>query len=130
MGNKGQVLVFFVISIPLLLLIGALVIDVGVAYGKYSKINSINKMAIRYGLENIDKDNIKEEIIKLLYENDKDIEQYNLLITNQEVELEIHTSVDSILGKIIGIKSYKIESNYWGYLADEKIIIEKGYKNG
>ena len=130
MNNKGQVLVFFIISIPLFLMLSALVIDLGVTSYKRNKMDGINKMVIKYGLENIEKENIKEEMIDLLYKNDSQIDTYILKIEDNEITLKINKSVDSVFGKIMGIRIYNIESFYRGHFIDNKIVVEKGNKNG
>jgi hypothetical protein len=126
MNNRGQILVLFIIFVPLIISIAAMVIDLGHSYSNTSKLDSINKMVIKYGLENIDNDNVKEEMIDLIYKNDSSIDEYELIIKDNKITLEIKKSIDSVFGNIIGIKVYYLSSKYQGYRTDNKIVIEKG----
>lgn len=126
MNRKGQVLVFFVILIPLLIAVAAFAIDVGYAYYQSNKLHSINHMVIKYGLKHIGDSNVRAEMIDLLYKNDSDIDSYDLVIDGNKISLKINESVDSIFGKVIHIDFYYISSQYVGYIKNNKITIEKG----
>jgi hypothetical protein len=125
-NNKGQVLVFFVLLIPTLILIAAYVIDVGYSYYRSNELNNLNRMVIKYGLEHIDNSDVRSKMIDLMYKNDNSIDSYELTIENNIVTLKIKKSVESIFGKIANIKFYNLASNYRGYFKDGRIIIEKG----
>ncbi len=124
--NRGQVLVLFVILVPILLIIATFAIDVGNNYNNAIKLNNINKIVIKYGLDNIEKDNIKAEMVSLLYLNDSDIENYFLDIKDNQITLKITKNVNSIFGGIIGKNFYHLESNYVGYFLAGEMVIEKG----
>ncbi|MDD2489999.1 MAG: hypothetical protein PHY26_01945 [Bacilli bacterium] len=126
-NKKGQVLVLFIIFIPLILLLGTFVIDVGNNYSELNKLNNINKMIIDYGLRNIEKINIRGELIELLYQNDETIDEYKLDIKDNEIILTIKKHIDGILGSIINQKRYYIKSIYHGKLKNGEIKIEKGH---
>ena len=100
-NKKGQVLVLFIIFIPLILLLGTFVIDVGNNYSELNKLNNINKMIIDYGLRNIEKINIRGELIELLYQNDETIDEYKLDIKDKEIILTIKKHINVILFIII-----------------------------
>ena len=51
LNNKGQSLVLFIIFIPILLGIMALVIDLGNAISKKSEIDSVLELVLEYALE-------------------------------------------------------------------------------
>lgn len=126
MDRKGQVLVFFVILIPLLITLAAFTIDLGYAYYQSNKLNSINHMLIKYGLNHIDRSDVRTKMIDMLYKNDKSIDSYELSISDNKISLKINKTVDSIFGKIINIKFYYLSSKYSGYIQNNRIIIEKG----
>lgn len=126
MNKRGQVLVFFIIFIPILLGIVAFTVDMGYSLSESNKLNGINKMVTEYGLINIDKADIKQKMIDLIYSNDSNIDTFDLDIVNNEIFLNIKKSVDSIFGKVINIDFYNLSSTYKGYIKNGKRIIEKG----
>ncbi len=125
-SNKGQILVLFLVFVPILLAIATFVIDMGNSYNKSNRLNNVNKMVIKYGLKNINNENIREEMIDLLHKNDDQIDEYELNVNDGQITLAITKNVKSIFGGIIGSKFYKIESHYLGYISGNKITIEKG----
>ena len=58
MNNKGQVLVVFVILLPIFLLILGFVIDYGLLYSEKKNIDDSTHDALNYYLNNLDDSNI------------------------------------------------------------------------
>ena len=104
MNRNGQVLVFFVILIPIFLTIAAFAIDLGYNYYQSNALNNLNKMVIKYGMKHIENNNVRTKMIDLIYKNNHDIDEYTLLIENNKITLVMKESVDSIFGKVINIK--------------------------
>jgi len=125
MNKKGQVLVFFVILIPVLVTIAAFAIDMGYNFYQSNKLHSINHMVLKYGLEHISRSDVRTKMIDLLYKNDKDIDSYELKIEDNNITLMTKKTVDSIFGKAINIKFYYIEATYAGSITNNEITIEK-----
>lgn len=73
LNNKGQTLVIFVIFIPLFIGMMALVFDIGNVIYEHSEVESINKIIIDYGLDNMDDNNVIEEMRELAVINKKNI---------------------------------------------------------
>lgn len=128
-NEHGQTLSLFVLLLPLLIMIGAFLIDI--SYAKYNKrkLDSINKIAITYGLSNINSDP-KDNIINLIKENDKDIKEYNVDIDVEEksIKISLVKESNSFFGKILKKDLFKEESKYVGYIKDDKFIIERDKK--
>ena len=120
MNKKGQVLVFFIILIPIFLTIAAFAIDLGYNYYQSNVLNNLNKMAIKYGM------NVRTKMIDLIYKNNRNIDEYTLLIENNKITLVMEESIDSIFGKVINIKTYYLTSKYRAYYKNDVLIIEKG----
>lgn len=128
-NEHGQTLSLFVLLLPLLIMIGAFLIDI--SYAKYNKrkLDSINKIAITYGLSNINSDP-KDNIINLIKENDKDIKEYNVDIDveKKSIKISLVKESNSFFGKILKKDLFKEESKYLGYIKDDKFIIERDKK--
>ena len=121
MNNKGQSLVLFILFIPILLGIIVLVIDVGRTIEEKNSINNKIELVIEYGLE----DNLTtEELTKLLEYNLSDCEN-TLNINNSVIEINSKTYVKGIISNILNFKGFNIESQYRGFMKDNKKIIEK-----
>lgn len=125
MNNRGQILVFFIILIPVLVLIAAYSIDMAHVYYRSTKLNNLNRMVLEYGLDNIKDSDIKSRMEELLIKNDADLTSYSITIKDDKINISLNKKIDSIFGKIINIKSYQISSNYHGYIQNGKTKIEK-----
>lgn len=100
LNNKGQVLVLFVLLIPIMLLILVLVIDIGNLSYEKQALHNICKLGSEFYKEdkNIEK---LDNYIKL---NDKDIT--NIYVNNNELKLE--KEVKGILSHVVNIKMFDI----------------------
>ena len=125
LDNRGQSLVMFVVIVPLLLLVLAMVVDIGNLVNNKIEINSVNKLAISYGIDNIDKDNIENEAKDIINKNYKDIDDIKISIQDEKISIDLKCYSKSIFGNIIGTKGYLIESSYKAYMDSGKKRIEK-----
>jgi len=80
MNNKGQSLVVFVLVLPLIILIIAGIMEVGRLYLTKTEYENNIIETINFGLDNLDKDNVKEKMMTLLDENISGTK--NIQITN------------------------------------------------
>lgn len=126
MNRKGQILIFFVILVPLILTIAAFAIDISFNYYQSNKLHNISRMTINYGLKHINEPTIRSKMIDLIYKNDRDIDSYELTITKNKIHLKLKKTVNSVFGKIINIDFYYISANYTGTIDNSVITIEKG----
>lgn len=121
MNNKGQSLVLFVLLIPIILGSIVLVVDLGRTVVAKNSINNKIELVIEYGLE----DNLtSEELTKLLEYNLEDCEN-TLNIEDGVIEINSKTYVEGIISNIINFKGFSIESEYRGFIKNNKKIIEK-----
>lgn len=112
LNNKGQSLVLFICILPIILMIVLLVYDMGQLSSEKEKLNSINKIAIKYLKEN---NTTEEYLIKaenLIKKNDSSIEIIKLENLNNKVTISLNKEVLSTLGKLIKIFKYDIKSTY------------------
>ena len=122
LNNKGQSLVLFILIIPILLGIMALVIDVGNALNRKNEIENTIEYVINYGLE---KEIKEEKELKTLLNYNLDNCENTLRITENKIIVSTTAYVDGIFTKILNIKGFLIKSSYQGYLDGETKIIEK-----
>ena len=122
LNNKGQVLVMFVLLIPIFLLILVLVVDISNLYIKKDELNNINYLVI----DNIlDKGIDDLEIKNLILKNDKDIIINKISINNDVVEINLEKEYNGIFSHLVNMDIYNIKSNYKGYKKENKKIIER-----
>lgn len=126
LSNKGQSLVLFVVMLPIFIIMGVYLIDIGYAKYEDNKLNNVCVMIIKYGLNNID-NNPKNNMEELLKKNINDIEDYNILVDNNNkfIKFTVNKTSSSFLGNIIGKSGYKEKCSYNGYIKDNKILIER-----
>ena len=104
MNNKGQVLVIFVILLPILLMILGFVVDLGLLSIEKRKISNNTYDAVEYYLESNDKD----KTINLLNDN---LDGVDIKINDSEDYVEI-----------------TVKKNYKGLYKEEINITYKGRK--
>lgn len=124
-NTRGQVLVLFILLIPLLLLIGVFAIDYGNNYYELRKLNTLTKEALKYGLKNITNSEIREEIINYIYQNDQKIDDYQLVIKSNELSLTITKAASRIGSGVFATKPYYLKATYYGTIKEGKLLIEK-----
>lgn len=107
MNNKGQVLVLFIMILPVMVLGAACLIDSSYMLYQKNRLDNIN-----YDVLNSVKDKndlTEEEIIELISLNDINIVNDDIVIED-DITIENHLYVDSIFGKLIGFDEYKVSS--------------------
>ena len=122
-NNKGQMLVMFVIFVPIFIFLAGLLIDIGIAQNSKNRLNNTNITAIEYAL-----DNYNEVMIRnIILENDNSLLKENITISKDKeiVTIKLVKEVDGIFGGILGFFNYKIESIYEGkYINNEKRVVK------
>lgn len=124
MNNRhGQVLITFVLMIPLILLLMGAVIELGmISYNKI-RLNSITKSIIASCIENPEKNDIINLYSRNGIESDFDIS------TDDGLEISFNYQMDSFLGTIVGKDKYDIKVDIIGKKIGDKITYSKGLKN-
>lgn len=107
MNNKGQVLIFFILIIPLLLIGAAYITDnVYIAYHT-NQLNQINSLVIKdTEIQNLNPDTIEEYIKK----NDSTIEVEFVFVSSEKIEITLKKEIKSLFGSVIGKNSYTLTS--------------------
>jgi len=119
MNKHGQTLILFVILIPVILILLAVIVDTGYVYSKKVHVKEVTKQVIK---ECIDKDD--EEIKDLFLKNKIDIHHLKIIRKEEKVEIQNSLTVESIFGSIIGIKKYDIKIDIIGYQQNGKVLFE------
>lgn len=126
LNNRGQSLAIFVIFVPVFIMIGTFVVDVSFAKYNERRLDNLNKQVINYGLKHIDEEPY-DNMVDLIYQNDSDIDSYEININNEtkEISVTLSKSTKGFLGSIVGKEIYNEKSSLKGYIKDDKKIIEK-----
>lgn len=117
MNNKGQVLVLFVIILPIILLLLIMTIEVGDIYLDKEKTKNTIKEIIR---DNLKQEPNSEKINTLINQNIKDIEEKNIFISEDEIRIYISQNK-----KLLG-RNLKLEYKIKGIKENEIIKISEG----
>lgn len=120
--NKGQVLVMFLMFIPLLFMLMAIVVDIGLLYIEKRSIDNTIKYAIKESLRN---DRTTEEIKTIISENCENITKLEINKTKEMTEVEFKGYKNNVFSLIFKNTYYNIESNLIGSIKEEKIIIKR-----
>lgn len=107
MNNKGQILVTFLLLVPLLLLLGTYIVDLTYVSYHMNKLNEINDLVIN---ETNSKKLSVEQVNEYVKLNDNDINIASLNITTEKIEITLQKEIKSLFGKVIGKDSYVVTS--------------------
>lgn len=124
-NNKGQTLALFVIILPVLLLLLVLIIDIGKMIVLKIELNNISKIVLDYGIDNIDNENIKDELVNLVKLNKDDIDEIDIEIVNDRIYLELEDDEAGLFSGLINTTLFTIETNYVGYINNGEKRIER-----
>lgn len=114
MNNKGQTLIFFVVFLPVLLIIFMFIIDLSIMNYEKNKLDNIAKECLEYKLDGKSDD----KIIQLIQLNDNTI-KYEIY-TNKIILTKEYNPI------FLKIGSNEIKSVYTGYKLKNKEVIKKG----
>lgn len=106
-NNRGQVLVVFVILLPIFLIILTGLVDICILNIEVKKLNNNTHDAVEYYLDNIDDENVLDDTKALLNKNLKNID---IIINDNEDSINIkvvknYKSIYSVISKKENITS-------------------------
>ena len=122
MNDRGQALIFFVLLLPLLLLMLALSIDIGLNIYAKSKLDDLNENAIRYVLEYGSHKDVIDKVTNMIKQNDP-----NTQITislNDGVTITILKAPTKIFGSSL-MGDRNLISIYTGIKDNQEITIKR-----
>ena len=122
MNNKGQSLVTFILIMPILFLIVIMVYNIGSMVLLKNELSDINRIAISYGLDHIEEDNLVDRIGELIKKNKSDIDNISIDIMDDKIYVVFEDSIDNITN-FNGL--FMVKSSYVGYMDEGKKIIER-----
>lgn len=121
MNKRGQTLIIFVMLIPIILTMAALVIDVGLLYYKKNEYTGIVEESIKEYFKNED----LTSALETLTLNGVSLDDVLVSATDETISVTLDTKVDSIFGKVIRINDYEIKIARVGTKDKERVIIKK-----
>ncbi len=120
MNKQGQTLIIFVILIPMILTLLAIVVDVGLLTNEVEKATGVVDIAIKEYLTGENEEKIKE----LIQMNNIPIDNLEIAMKENEIEIELQYEMNSLFGKIINIQQYDVIVRRVGTLQNDKIQIK------
>lgn len=124
LNNRGQSLVIFVVMIPIFMLVLILIYDIGNLSFEKKELDSINKLVIDYGIDNINNLDVVNEMYSLASNNNSEV-NYNIRFVDQEFYVSSKYYVKGVFTKIINIDGYLIKSSYKGYLDGNRHVVKR-----
>lgn len=125
MNRKGQALVAFIIILPIVLLFLAVVIDVSFMLKEKTKLTSVTKTILLSTYKKKEEERYLEDIENLFLKNGIPKESLLVEIKENEVKVCNQYEINSLFGKIIGLKTYKIRTCLKAEQNREQIKISK-----
>ena len=121
MNNKGQTLIIFVFVLPVLLLLIALIWEIGNLQITKSQYETDIKDTIEYGLNNKNQENLSlilENLLKSNIEGDIKIEIKNY------IKITVTKQYNALYNNLLNHK-FDIKLTYVGYTENNQIIIKR-----
>lgn len=125
LNNKGQTLIMFILLIPLILVIMALVVDTSFVFKEKIKFQSVTKTIMKTTYENKDATDFNDKIINLYKKNGIYTNNIVIIVNSDSVVIKNQAKVKSVFGNIIGIKNYEVKFSYKIYKENESIKVIK-----
>lgn len=122
MNKNGQTLIIFVILIPIIILMLAVVVDVGLYTYEFHRTRGIIDTGIEEYFLTSDEHKIKD-ILEL---NDVSTEHLIVSFDKDVVDVKIEYKMDSLFGKIIRLDSYDVIIYRTGIFSEGKVIKKEG----
>lgn len=129
MNNKGQTLVMFIIFLPVILILVALLINYSFISNLKLKLENNIKSAIGYGLNlkivdaNITNDEVKDKI-KFLIDENISYESLDIKVNDNSIEVGITSKTNGFINNITNFNN-TIKLNYYGNIENQRIKIER-----
>jgi len=101
-----------------------MVYDIGAMVLLKNELDDINYLALDYGIDHLDDDNIDSELKELIIKNKKDI-NININIDNEKIYIVLSDKISNKLSLINKLDTFLIKSSYVGYMEDGKKVIKK-----
>ena len=120
MNNKGQSLVLFVLIIPILFGIMAIVIDCGKVFLCKNRQENVLDLALEYGLTG-EKNTVIEDILDKNFDGG----EHQVVWDDDKVSIVVHEKVDGVFSSLFGFSTFDVVSKYQGSVIDGKKSIEK-----
>ncbi len=120
MNKKGQTLVLFIILIPILLGLAALLVDTSYIVSKNVELKELSRTIITKLYQEDD----EQKIIEMFKNNDIPVENLEIDKNSDWLKIKNTYEIESIFGKIIGLNKYKIKVNITGKFENGKIKFE------
>lgn len=126
MNRNGQVMVAFILLLPLLCLLFIYVVDIGTMYIEKRSVENNVKETIYYGLKQEPLDeSVRDKMEQLLRKNVDDITNLEVMVTNNNVKIHLQTHKKTLFSMLLKKYAYDIEVSYQGYVENDKVKIIK-----
>ena len=126
MDRKVQILVGFLLVLPLLLILFIFVVDIGFMKVEERKLENVVKEAITYGLkQELPEEEVQQRVETMIRKNIENLEFLDTIVTNGNIRIHLSVRRKNVFGTILNQRVYKIDKQYQGYLENETIKIIK-----
>lgn len=112
MNKKGQVLVAFVLLMPIVIMFLGLTIDVGINLTVRKRIDDTLNNIISYSLKN--KEIITQDFIEENIKENLEYDSLNILLDEEKIEINLSKKTKSVFGNLLKIGINKIEIGLTG----------------
>lgn len=118
LNRKGQTLVLFVILLPIMIGIMALVIDAGNAMYEKNHVDQVIEMSV----EMFNSNKISFDEMKELLKNNLEGSSIEVVIDNDKINVKSSSYVSGIFSKLFGTQGFHIKSDYVSFVKNNETL--------
>ena len=117
MNNKGQILVIFIIIIPVIFIVFSFLYDYAYIINSQNKYENVTRTILNSTLE-------EDKIVDLYKQNGYKVDDFKYKKENDKVYIQNSYKIKSVFGNIVNLKNYTVSINYVVINSNNGIIIE------
>ena len=117
MNNKGQILVIFIIIIPVIFIVFSFLYDYAYIINSQNKYENVTRTILNSTLE-------EDKIVDLYRQNGYKVDDFKYKKENDKVYIQNSYKIKSVFGNIVNLKNYTVSINYVVINSNNGIIIE------
>lgn len=110
MNKNGQTLILFVLFLPIIIILAAFVIDIGLLTNAKIKLDQTTTTILKEFYEKRMSSELDSEIEKNFLKNKISVEKLKIDVSEDYLKIQNEDQIKSIFGRLIGIEEYTYQT--------------------
>lgn len=110
MNKNGQTLILFVLFLPMIIILAAFVIDIGLLTNAKIKLDQTTTTILKEFYEKRMSSELDNEIKEIFLKNKISVEKLKIDVSEDYLKIQNEDQIKSIFGRLIGIEEYTYQT--------------------